>query len=252
MNKQAHMKAAVAAAFGAAAPSYDASASVQRRIAAALAGRIARLPLERPRILEIGCGTGFLSRALLNFNPREILLTDIAPSMVARCRAALPPGQGLRFAVMDGEAPGVAGGFDLICSSMTFQWFADLPGALERLGDLLAPGGHLAFATLAAGSFREWREAHTRLGLTAAMHSYPTPADLRAMLPGLAVEEDHSAQHSASGIAFLAQLKRIGAHLAREHHRPLGTGALRSVLRRFARGIDVTYHVAYGTWTRRP
>ena len=209
MNKEAHIKAAIAAAFSAAAGSYDAAAGVQRRVAGELAQRIARLPLDQPRVLEIGCGTGFLSRELLALDPRELLLTDIAPTMIGRCRATL-----------------------------------------ARLARQLAPGGTLAFATLATDSFREWRDAHEVLGLTAATRTYPSVAALRTMLPGLHVEDQHLTHHSATGHTFLAQLRQIGAHLPEIGHKPLSAGALRSVLRRFAGGIDVTYHVAFGPWTR--
>ncbi len=251
VNRQNHIKAAVAAAFSAAAETYDAAAGLQRGVAGELAARIARLPLKQPRVLEIGCGTGFLSEALLGLNPREVLLTDIAPAMIDRCRKTLPADAQVRFAVLDGEHPEDAGGdFDLICSSMTFQWFADLEGTLARLCGQLAPGGALAFATLAEGSFPEWRAAHDDLGLAAATRSYPSAAELRSMLPGLSVEEEHLTRRYANGHAFVAHLKKIGAHLPEAGRRPLGAGALRSVLRQFARGIDVTYHVAYGTWTK--
>ena len=238
------------AAFSAAAKTYDAGAEVQRRVAGSLAQRIKRLSLNAPRVLEIGCGTGLLSRTLLDLAPRALVLTDIAPAMIAHCRAALPENNCTRFVVMDGEAPeNVGGGFDLICSSMTFQWFDDIAASLPRLAGFLAPGGHLAFATLAAGSFREWRAAHEALGLSAATRSYPTADTLRTMLPGLDVGEENLTQHYADGHSFLAQLKQIGAHVPKEDRKPLGVGALRRVLRQFADGIDVTYHVAYGMWT---
>ncbi|KAG1488230.1 hypothetical protein G6F52_013994 [Rhizopus delemar] len=62
---QAPRKPQVAARFGAAAHRYEAHAPIQRITAARLAGDIARLRLPpRPRILEIGCGTGLLTQAL--------------------------------------------------------------------------------------------------------------------------------------------------------------------------------------------
>ncbi len=56
--------------FAAAAENYDAAASVQRVAAERLAARIAALPLpDNPSILDIGAGTGFLTRALARHLP---------------------------------------------------------------------------------------------------------------------------------------------------------------------------------------
>ena len=70
------------------AEAYDDYAAVQKRIAERLAAGIAALPLgPRPRILEIGCGTGFLAGALeLGLRDADWLMTDIAPAMVERSR----------------------------------------------------------------------------------------------------------------------------------------------------------------------
>src|SRR3546814_5301552 len=87
--------------------------------------------------------------------------------MAARCREGLGEGRGrFRYVAMDGERPCFAPDvrFDLVCSSLAFQWFHDLEGAVASLCALLAPGGHLAFTTLAEGSFDEWRAAHRICG----------------------------------------------------------------------------------------
>lgn len=123
VNKRSSLKAAVAAAFSSAADTYDDSAGLQREVAERLAGRIAGLPLPgQPRILEIGCGTGFLSRALCSLNPSALVVTDISQAMLARCRETLGDIRTARFLTMDGEEPRAAAGsgFDLICSSLTF------------------------------------------------------------------------------------------------------------------------------------
>lgn len=250
-------KAAIAAAFGKAADRYEDHAAVQRAVAGRLAERIARLPLpRRPRVLEIGCGTGFLSRALRQrIGDAEWQFTDLSPDMLVRCRAALGDPADARFRVMDGERPDLDGPFDLICSSLAFQWFRDPAGTLERWAGLLAPGGHIAFATLAADSFREWRAAHRALGLEAGVPDYPAPQALARLWPAGGtgvVADEHLLRRHANGLEFLAELKGIGAHLPAEGHRPLPPGALRRVLRRLAlpEGLTVTHHLAYGTFRR--
>jgi malonyl-CoA O-methyltransferase len=232
----------VADAFGRAAH-YDAHAAVQRIVAEKLAERILTLPLPpSPRVLEIGCGTGFLGLQLVDrLAPAHFLMTDIAPPMVERARARLAGRPDIAFAAMDGEHPDVAGRFDLICSSLTFQWFADLPAAVMRLRRRLAPGGTLAFTTLAEGSFFEWRRAHG--DLAAGTRDYPSPRALAAA--GLHVEIETIPMAHKSAREFLRSVKGIGAGTPRDGHRPLTPAELRAVMGRFeAKGCVASYMVA--------
>ncbi len=82
----------VAARFGAAARRYEDHAPVQRITAERLADDIALLPLPRhPRILEIGCGTGLLTRALARrIGPADWTVTDISPGMLAAAQSRPP------------------------------------------------------------------------------------------------------------------------------------------------------------------
>jgi malonyl-CoA O-methyltransferase len=232
----------VADAFGRAA-GYDAHAAVQRLVAGRLAERIAALPLPpAPRILEIGCGTGFLGLGLIDRLPEaRWLMTDIAPAMIERTRERFAGRADIAFAVMDGEAPDIAGPFNLICSSLAFQWFTDLPGAVARLRSLLAPDGILAFTALAAGSFFEWRRAHR--DLPAGTHDYPSADALAAM--GLEVSMESIPMAHTDAREFLHAVKGIGAGTPRADHQPLTPRQLRDVMDRFEAGGGVaSYAVA--------
>lgn len=240
----------VAPAFAAAA-AYDAHAGVQRQVAGRLAERIPALPLPpAPRVLEIGCGTGFLTEALLAQGlGGEWLVTDLAPAMVERCRAKLGERPDLTFRPLDGESdprPPEAP-FDLICASLAFQWFADLPAAVARLLGWLPPGGHLLFTTLAAGTFAEWRGAHAAEGLEPGTLPFPPAGHFARLLPerqaSAPLVECETERH-ASAAAFLRGLKAIGAGTPHPHHRPLAPGALRRVMARFeAAGALATYEI---------
>ncbi len=254
-------KTAVAVAFGAAAGTYEDDAHLQRLVAIRLFRRISALlsaapPLPGPpHILEIGCGTGFLTRSLRQYRQdAELLVTDLSAPMVAQCRRHLGDAPGTTFLVMDGEQPCVRpprAGFDLVCASLALQWFGDPAGALAAWAELLRPGGHLAFATLAAGSLAEWRAAHTALGLGAGVPDYPTAERLAMLWPSRGhghIQIEPISCVYPDGHAFLSGLRRIGAHLAVPDRRPLSPGALRRVLRQVSRpaGFAVTYQVAYG------
>lgn len=257
-------KLRVTGAFEAAAD-YAAYAKVQRRVATDLADSIAALASLSAkqhdlRVLEIGCGTGFLTLALLN---RGIggrwLVTDIAPGMITRC-AETVAGHGnarLEFATMDGEAPLPEiqqRSCDLICSSLAFQWFSDISRTLSRLADLLAPGGVLAFTTLLDGTFHEWEQAHGALGLASGGLAYPSPEQLAASFPPggtLTLTERVESERHADAIAFLRSVKRIGAGTSVAGRKPLLPAELRCVMARFeASGARATYRVAHCFWTR--
>ncbi|HKR87658.1 MAG TPA: methyltransferase [Phenylobacterium sp.] len=236
-----------------AALDYDGRAPVQRRAAARLAERIGALALpEDARILEVGCGTGFVGQALGPHLPRaRWWATDISPEMVRRAQAALAKDPRFEFAVLDAEDPrplAEAGPFDLICSSFAAQWFSDLEGVLAGLSRLLQPHGRMLITTLASGSFAEWRQAHADLGLSPGGPTYPGADALRRLTPGgLACEVDvyEDAEAFTSGREFLASLRSIGATTPRQDHVALGPAEIRRVLRRFEQlGGVITYRIA--------
>lgn len=237
--------ARIASAF-AQARDYDRQARVQRAVAEALADRIAALPLPpAPRVLELGCGTGFLTQALIARGIGGVWqVTDLAPAMVERCKARVGETPQRRFATLDGEYGTPAGGpFDLVCSSLALQWFDDGPAALARMAGWLAPGGHCLVTTLGAGTFPEWRAAHAAEGLEPGTPAFP-PASAFAALPGLSLSVAHHAEQHADARGFLHALKDIGAGTARGGHRPLPPAALRRVMRRFEQaGAVATYEV---------
>jgi malonyl-CoA O-methyltransferase len=237
--------------FAAGARLYDQAGDLQWRVAEILSERITagmtRMP---PRLLEIGCGTGFLSARLAdNFPGAALTLSDIAPAMLERCRARL--GDRHDYRIIDGEAPeGLKAGYDLIVSSLAFQWFADLPAALVRLADLLAPGGRLVFATLGCQTFQEWRAAHARLGLPCGTPDYPALADFP--WPPLAHRgaEQLLTHPYADGFDFVASLKTLGAGEPKAGYRPLAPGPFRQILAEFSDGVAMTYHLLFGEITR--
>lgn len=242
-------RAAVSRAFGSASD-YDGNANVQRIVAEALADRIAAQPLPKsPRVLEIGCGTGFLTQALLDRGiGGEWLITDLSPAMLERCRARIGDAPDRTFAVLDGEyGTPDDGPFDLICSSLAMQWFDDERSAISRIMQWLAPGGQFLFTTLTSGSFAEWRAANEAEGLAAGTPHFLSAEALFAALPEAQAAPPQTAvyrEHHDDARSFLHALKAIGAQAPAKDHRPLSPSELRRVMARFDEaGSTVTYEV---------
>jgi malonyl-CoA O-methyltransferase len=241
-------KARIARAFSEQAGVYDGVAIVQQIAARRLAERIGQSVTALPkRILEIGCGTGFLSARLGEMFPEsDLLLTDISPSMLQHCRARL--GDQHRYQVLDGEHPeALTEKFDLIASSLAFQWFDDLRGGMERLGHLLAPGGRMVFTTLGRGSFAEWRRAHADFGLPCGAQDYPGVEDF-PWPDGFShrLDDESVVQNYDNGMDFARSLKILGAREPAPGHKPLAAGAFRRLLASLEGGFSATYHLLYG------
>lgn len=117
---------------------------------------LARLRAEgRRSLLEIGAGTG---RDALFFQERGLTVTcvDYSPAMVAACRA-----KGLDARVMDFWRPTLPpASFDALyaLNCLLHVPTTELAGALERLSDLLPPGG-LFYLGVYGGVAREGRFA---------------------------------------------------------------------------------------------
>jgi malonyl-CoA O-methyltransferase len=234
--------ASIARAFGARAASYEGHAALQRRVADGLA-RI--LPaFERPRILELGCGTGLFSRQLAETYPGgQFLLTDLSPAMLAESRRNLrdtvADGE-VRFEIMDASWPTAVGQFDLIAMSMTLHWLPEPVGALRRLQGLLSPNGALVYATIGGTSFPEWREVLAGLSLPSGLIDVPE-------LPGVVHEERIVVDTSTFG--FLQRMKAVGGLTPKDGYRPLSAAQLRRAIRvaDIRHSGRITWHIVYGT-----
>lgn len=106
------------------------------------------------RLLDVGCGTGASTAALLSVAPRaEIVGVDAAAAMLTRARTKPWPDT-VRFThspVEDLADADVHGPFDAIFAAYLVRNLADPDATLHALRDLLRPGGTLAVHDYVAG-----------------------------------------------------------------------------------------------------
>ncbi len=105
------------------------------------------LALVRPapgmRVVDLGCGTGDLTRELhTRLAARDTLGLDSSAAMIERSGAHVA--DGLRFARGDIAEFSACDAYDLVFSNAALHWLPDHPALLERLASALRPGGQLA------------------------------------------------------------------------------------------------------------
>ncbi len=103
-------------------------------------------PATRMRVVDLGCGTGKLTRTLHErLQAHETIGIDRSERMLESIKRQDLP-EGLHFETGSIEAfPGARGSFDLIFSNAAFHWVEDHEALLARLAAALAPSGQVAF-----------------------------------------------------------------------------------------------------------
>ena len=117
----------------------------------------------RPRALELGAGTGLLSRALRD-DLGPVTLADSSAGMLEVAREVisvegLDGWEAVEVDVDRGELP--SGPFDLVLAQLALHHMRDPRGVVGLVRDVLAPGGWLAVADLESDPHGEF---HAHLG----------------------------------------------------------------------------------------
>ena len=121
----------------------------RRERAAEVAEAIRRaLPLRGGNALEIGGGTGLLSRSLADvLGP--VTVSDVAPGMVAAAAAAVaqrPAWTAIRYDIE--HDPVLSERYNLALCMLALHHMGDVPAVLGTMFELVEPGGHVALVDL--------------------------------------------------------------------------------------------------------
>ncbi|MFE5846957.1 class I SAM-dependent methyltransferase [Streptomyces niveus] len=204
--------AELAAAFDHAALSYDRLVTANPGYHAHLRRSARRLRLPRGgaglRLLDLGCGTGASTAALLAAAPHaEIVAVDASAGMLARAATKRwPAGVSFVHAPVERLADaGVVGPFDGVFAAYLFRNVSDPDGTLAAVRSLLRPGGRLGVHEYALGGRAVDRAVWTAVckGIVLPAGRLAGDADLYRHLWRSVVEFD-----TASG--FADRLRRAG------------------------------------------
>jgi ubiquinone/menaquinone biosynthesis C-methylase UbiE len=135
------------AAFDERAPTYDEGrhGGLHHEISRRTAGLATAASVAPERVLDIGCGTGYLLGLLAARYPGAEELVGVDPSAaMIEVAGGTPHDERLRYAVAVAERlPYPDGAFDLVISTTSFDHWSDQRAGLAECSRVMRPGGRL-------------------------------------------------------------------------------------------------------------
>ncbi len=253
-------RARLRASFERASASYEGAAGLQAKVAAELLERLDFFRFTPAVVLDLGSGTGRVTRELKRRYPRaRVLALDLSAGMLREARRHERPWR--RFDRVCGDAlrlPLKDGSVDLIFSNLMLQWCEPLAAAFAEARRVLRGSGFFAFSTFGPNTLYELRSAgaqadgYNHVNRFVDMHELGD-ALVHAGLMEPVLDVDHIEVGYPDVLTLMRDLKAIGAHnVTAGRPRTLAGRArlarLQSAYEAFRRGerLPATYEVIYG------
>lgn len=205
-------------AFDRAASTYDDFAALQYEVADRLLERLEVLKLEIRTVLDVGCGTGYCTRALgKNYKRAEVIGLDLAPAMVNIAKGQNTWRRKDRYLVGDAERlPIASSSVDLVFSNLALQW-CNPDAVFSEFARVLRPGGTILFSTFGPDTLRELRQAWGEVNDAPHVHDFIDMHDLgdalmRAGLIEPVMDRENLVLDYADVSAMMKDIKGVGAH----------------------------------------
>jgi malonyl-CoA O-methyltransferase len=214
-------RARLRASFERASAGYESAAALQARVAVELLERLAAFNFQPRVVLDLGAGTGRVTRELKRRYPRALVIAlDLAPGMLREARRHQPLWR--RFARVCGDAlrlPLADASVDLVFSSLMLQWCEPLDTAFAEVRRVLAPQGFFGFSTLGPDTLNELRHAWSQADGYNHVNGFVDMHDVgdalvRAGLAEPVLDVERLVLNYPDALALMHDLKAIGARNA--------------------------------------
>lgn len=231
-------------AFNGAANSYDHECWAQKKSGEILMDLLANYAHHSQRIIDLGCGTGIVTRELYaTFPSNTFYAIDMADQLLAKAKLHLN-GQNIHLAQCDfNQIEQLACSFDILFSNLALHWSENLGETLKTLTKNMHHDSILACSIPLAHTFHE-------LEPYCSIHSFLTLENMRKLSNacGLTMVDGKTEtifQTFATPKKALASLKATGAHyVGNKKSQPSSMKALKPLLLS-KNHFSLTYHVGF-------
>jgi len=163
---------------------YNSKANLQKIIANQLC-EFAKFEVQNSQnILDLGCGTGFIGQNLLknyDFSNKELFQLDIAQKMFDN-----NPNKGSNIFNIQADIENLpfknGKKFDLILSSLAFQWLNNLNFALKNIKNILKPNSKLVFSIFIDGTLCELKQSAKEIGVNLSINNFIKEEELNQII----------------------------------------------------------------------
>ncbi|MEY3880166.1 MAG: malonyl-[acyl-carrier protein] O-methyltransferase BioC [Pseudomonadota bacterium] len=206
-------KAKIKQSFAAASHTYDNVAALQRIVGKELLDFTPHL--SSAILLDLGCGTGFLTTELLEL-AQSVIALDIALPMLHVTRSKLA--DKVCYLCADAEQlPLVEHSVDGVFSNLALQWCVNLVAVFTDIKRVLKPGGKLVFSTFGPKTLQELKAAWTEIDDYKHVNDFYSEQQLSSFLKlagytDITIETRIHLSSYESVLALMRELKYIGAH----------------------------------------
>lgn len=203
-------------AFSNASNTYDSVAQLQRDVGHELLTSF--LPEKcSGNIVDLGCGTGFLTQALQHYFPSNRLIAlDLALPMLKMTREKLA--DSVSYICADAEnLPFAKDSIDTLLSNVALQWCQPIDKALNECQRVLKPDGTLIFSTFGFQTLCELKTAWTSVDDFAHVNTFYDAQQLEKALQqagfnNLEIKVEQYLPRYERVLDLMRELKQIGAH----------------------------------------